>query len=123
VTTGVHTVLLVEDDDDVRAAYAAYLEGAGYVVVEAGDGREALQRLRAAPDAFCLILLDLFMPTMDGWTFRKRQLRDPAMAAIPVVVISADPDVVPTAAALGAVGSMRKPLDLRLLLETVARHC
>jgi two-component system chemotaxis response regulator CheY len=82
--------------------------------------RAELDRLRTITS---LILLDLFMPTMDGWTFRFEQLSDPTLATIPVVVISADPNVVPTGASLGAVASMRKPLDLGLLLETVARHC
>jgi CheY-like chemotaxis protein len=120
--TGPHGVLIVEDDRDVREAIAMFLAAEGYTVVEAEHGAEALQQL-AVGGRFCLILLDLFMPTMDGWTFRSEQLRDPALAAIPVVVISADPDVVPTAIALGAVASMRKPLDLAVLLETVARHC
>jgi CheY-like chemotaxis protein len=115
-------VLIVEDDPDVREAIATFLEAEGYAVAEAQHGEEALRQLRAMGH-FCLILLDLFMPTMDGWKFRSEQLRDPALAAIPVVVISADPDVVPTAASLGAVASMRKPLDLGVLLETVARHC
>ena len=119
--TGPHGVLIVEDDQDVREAIATFLAAEGYTVVEAEHGAAALQRL--AVGHFCLILLDLFMPTMDGWTFRSAQLRDPTLAAIPVVVISADPDVVPTAVALGAVASMRKPLDLGVLLETVARHC
>jgi CheY-like chemotaxis protein len=117
-----HGVLVVEDDRDVREAIAAFLSAEGYAVTEAEHGEDALQRLRGM-DRFCLILLDLFMPTMDGWRFRSEQLRDPALAGIPVVVISADPDVVPTAVSLGAVASMRKPLDLGLLLETVARHC
>jgi len=123
VTTGVHTVLLVEDDDDVRAAYAAYLEGAGYVVVEAADGREALQRLRTAPGNFCLILLDLFMPTMNGWAFRAEQLRDPKLASIPVVVVSADSAVARRAADLGAAGWVGKPIDFDRLLALVATHC
>jgi CheY-like chemotaxis protein len=72
---------------------------------------------------FCLILLDLFMPVMNGWTFRSEQLRDPTLAAIPVVVISADTEAVRKAATLGAVAAMAKPLDFGRLLDTVARHC
>jgi CheY-like chemotaxis protein len=116
-----HGVLIVEDDRDVREAVAAFLAAEGYEVTEAEHGGHALQQL--AMGSFCLILLDLYMPTMDGWTFRSAQLRDPALAAIPIVVISADPDVVPTGVALGAVASMRKPLDPGQLLETVVRHC
>ena len=123
MTTGVHTVLLVEDDDDVRGAYAAYLEGAGYIVIEAGDGSEALQRLRAAPDSFCLILLDLFMPTMNGWAFRAEQLRDPDLAAIPVVVISADARTEQNAGQLGALAHLKKPIDVDALVSLVDAHC
>ena len=123
MTTGFHTVLLVEDDDDVRAAYAAYLEGAGYVVVEAADGREALQRLRTAPGNFCLILLDLFMPTMNGWAFRAEQLRDPDLAAIPVVVISADARTEQKAGQLGALAHLKKPIDVDALVSLVDAHC
>jgi len=123
VTPGSHTVLLVEDDGDVRGAYAAYLEGAGYVVIEASDGREALQRLRAAPDSFCLILLDLFMPRMNGWAFRAEQLRDPELAAIPVVVISADARTDQKAVQLGALAHLKKPVDVDALVSLVDAHC
>ena len=121
--TGIHTVLLVEDDEDVRGAYAAYLEGAGYAVVEAGDGREALRRLRAAPGTFCLILLDLFMPTMNGWAFRAEQLRDPDLAAIPIVVISADARTDQKAVQLGALAHLKKPIDVDALVSLVDAHC
>jgi CheY-like chemotaxis protein len=123
VTPGSHTVLLVEDDDDVRGAYAAYLEGAGYIVIEAGDGSEALQRLRAAPDSFCLILLDLFMPRMNGWAFRAEQLRDPELAAIPIVVISADTRTDQKAVQLGALAHLKKPVDVDALVSLVDAHC
>ncbi len=83
-------VLVVEDDADVRGALAAVLEVAGYQVVEASHGGEALDHLRAATKTFCMILLDLFMPTMNGWAFRAEQMKDPDMAAIPVIVVSAD---------------------------------
>src|SRR5437763_14895472 len=82
-------ILIVEDDTDVREAMAIFLAGEGYKVVEAGHGAEALDQLRSAT-VFCLILLDLYMPVMDGWAFRAEQLRDAALAAIPVIVISAD---------------------------------
>ena len=123
MTAGTHTVLLIEDDEDVRGAYAAYLEGAGYVVVEARDGREALQRLRAAPDTFCLILLDLFMPTMNGWAFREAQVKDPAIADIPVVVVSAGADLPRHVAKMGVVAAVAKPIDFDRLLQLVGRYC
>jgi CheY-like chemotaxis protein len=96
-------ILIVEDDDDLRGALAAYLEGAGYAVVEAEDGKVALDQLRASR-LFCLILLDLFMP-------------------IPVVVVSADTGTARKATALGAVGHLVKPVDFGRLLALVAQYC
>src|SRR5713101_10024038 len=97
------SILVVEDDESVRGAIAAFLEGEGYPVVEAEHGEAALRCLQSAGD-FCLILLDLFMPVMNGWGFRAEQLRDPALAAIPLVVVTADARAPQKAAELGAVG-------------------
>jgi CheY-like chemotaxis protein len=118
-----HRVLIVEDDDDVREGYAAFLEGAGYDVVEACDGVEALRELRVLPEHFCLILLDLFMPNRNGWAFRDEQLRDPRLASIPVVVISADSQAGQKAAQLGAIAHMQKPVDLDARVSLVGTHC
>jgi CheY-like chemotaxis protein len=119
----VHTVMIVEDAEDVRDAFAAYLEGAGYAVVAVMDGSEALRRLRESPADFCLILLDLYMPGMDGWAFRAEQLGDPRLAAIPVVVVSAASRTEEHATRLGAVAYMKKPVDLDALVSMVDAHC
>jgi CheY-like chemotaxis protein len=116
------SILVVEDDHDVRGAVAALLEGEGYSVVEASHGEEALRHLRSSAP-FCLILLDLYMPVMNGWRFRDEQLRDPTLAAIPVIVVSADAGTLDKAAALGAVEGMVKPIRFERLLELVAAHC
>ena len=115
-------ILIVEDDADVREAMAVFLAGEGYKVVEAVHGAEALDQLRSAVP-FCLILLDLFMPVMDGWAFRAEQLRDTAMASIPVIVISADASAVRRGRDLGAVASMVKPIDFDVLLRHVDQYC
>ena len=83
-------ILVVEDDADVREAIVSGLEHAGFEVVAAADGKMALDLLRhgIVPRA---IILDLMMPVMDGWEFRRHQLADPTLAAIPVIVLSADP--------------------------------
>ena len=112
-------ILVVEDDADMRGAMAAFLEGAGYDVVEAGDGQEALEHLRRSP--VCLIVLDLMMPVMNGWEFRAQQTRDPALAAIPVMIITAHNSA--RVADLGAIGCMTKPIELDRLLEQVERYC
>ena len=116
------TILIVEDDSDVRESLAVFLEGEGYSVVEAEHGKEALRCLRSSTD-FCLILLDLFMPVMNGWAFRAEQLRDPALATIPVIVISADAGTPQKATALGAVDSMVKPIEFDRLLQAVTSYC
>ena len=82
-------VLLVEDDIDVREAVADTLDEAGYRVSPARNGQEALDMLRSGAVQPRVILLDLMMPVMDGWQFREEQLRDPALASIPVVALSA----------------------------------
>ena len=116
------SILIVEDDDDVREAIAAFLEGEGYPVVEARDGKEALGRLRSSTE-FCLILLDLFMPVMNGWSFRAEQLRDTKLAGIPVIVVSADAGAPEKAVDLGAVDAMVKPIHLEQLRASVGQYC
>jgi len=115
-------ILIVEDDHDLREAMALYLAAEGYSVVQAQHGAEALDRLRTS-GAFCLILLDLFMPVMNGWAFRAEQLRDPNLATIPVIVISADAGTTQKATALGAVDSMMKPIEFDRLLQAVTSYC
>ena len=82
-------MLVVDDDDDVRRAICQFLEDEECDAVAVGNGDEALRALRSGDPLPCLIFLDLMMPVMDGWQFRRSQLSDPALADIPVVVISA----------------------------------
>lgn len=110
-------VLLVEDDIDVREAVADTLDEAGYRVSPARNGQEALDMLRSGAVQPRVILLDLMMPVMDGWQFREEQLRDPALASIPVVALSAHGGI----EALDAAAHLRKPVELKQLLDTVAR--
>lgn len=113
-------VLIVEDDSDLADITAIVLRGAGYEPEIANNGAEALERLRVRHPR--VILLDLMMPEMNGWEFRNAQLRDPALAAIPVVVMTADGHANEKAASLGAEGYLRKPVDLDELLEKVSRY-
>jgi CheY-like chemotaxis protein len=117
------TVLVVEDDPDVREAIAEVLADSRYVALHASNGAEALQRLRSAPVTPCVILLDMMMPTMDGWQFRAEQQRDPAVKDIPVVVLSAHADVGDTAAEMAAAAYLSKPVALERLLDVVERFC
>ncbi len=113
-------ILLVEDDFDVRDALAQVLEDSGYRVATAENGVQALSRLRAGlrPTA---ILLDLWMPDLDGAHFRVEQLRDPELAAIPVVVVSADRAVERKASEIGAAAFLPKPAHVADVLRTLAR--
>jgi CheY-like chemotaxis protein len=119
-TAGAH-VLIVEDNPDLREGLGDLLEAEGYAVAGAANGQEALARLQSEPPP-CLILLDLMMPVMNGWEFRAAQRRDPALAEIPVVLISALEGLERLAGNLAAAGYLRKPLDLGTLLEIVARY-
>ncbi len=116
------SILIVDDDADIREALVDVLTDQGYPACAVPNGAEALAALQAGLKP-CLILLDLMMPVMDGVTFRQHQLSDPDLKELPVLVISAGNDLSTHAAALGAVESLRKPLDLDKLLEAVARHC
>src|SRR3954447_147603 len=116
------TVLVVEDDADVLKLLVAALQREGYNVVTAENGREALEHLgRSDPPA--LILLDLDMPVMDGWTFRHEQLKDPALAKIPTVLLTASSDNYKSVKDLPGVSIFPKPFDMPRLLETIASLC
>ena len=114
------TVLVVEDDFDLRDALVPILEYEGHRVVSAANGQEALDRLHTMPPP-SLILLDLMMPVMDAEEFRAEQLRDPTLASIPVVVMSAHPSAEERAARIGAAGCVKKPFEIEDLLEQVRR--
>jgi CheY-like chemotaxis protein len=115
-------VLVVDDNEDIREAMLAALEGAGYAAKGASDGAEALAMLRQDGLRPCLILLDLMMPVMDGFAFRDQQLRYPSLAEIPVVVISAFGRET-AARALGIADYLAKPIEIDRLLQLVEQHC
>jgi CheY-like chemotaxis protein len=110
------TVLVVEDDALARDILCEILRGAGYAASGVGHGAEALEAMRRGPLPN-LVLLDLLMPVMDGWQFRREQRRDPTLAHVPVVVISGAGD----AAALGAAGFLDKPVEPGELLGLIRR--
>jgi signal transduction histidine kinase len=112
------SILIVEDDTDIRETLSGLLRGEGYDVGTCANGREALDRLRAGPEPD-VILLDLMMPVMDGWQFRVQQKSDPRLASIPVLAISAD--ATPKAAAIDADAYLKKPVDYDTLLATIER--
>jgi len=114
------SVLIVDDDADNREVLGEVLSDAGYSVVFARDGAEALALLRGLrPD---VILLDLNMPIMDGLEFRAAQRRDPALARIPTVVMTALDHFRQWIGELAPTEMVAKPLKLAQLLSIVRRY-
>jgi len=112
------TLLVVEDDPDIREALDGLLSTEGFRVAGCSNGREALNWLRTSPKPD-LILLDLMMPVMDGWQFRVAQKKDPELAAIPVLALSADTTA--KAVAIDAEAYLKKPVDYDTLIDTIDR--
>ena len=114
-------VLVVEDDADLREMMAQMLTLEGFEADTATDGADALTQLQG-PDRYPhVILLDLMMPRMDGWAFVDRQAATPAIANIPVVVVSAAPRE--RLRGIRAAAVLQKPLNFDELLSAVRTHC
>ncbi len=111
------TVLIVEDDDDIREGLRIVLEDEGYFVEVAGNGLEAIDRLENMPRP-CVVLLDMNMPVMDGYEF-LRATQSGKAASIPVTVVAAGPVRGPTRARR----VFQKPVALGMLLEAVDEAC
>src|SRR5687767_11839143 len=109
-------ILLVEDGFRTRELLSLILGEGGYMVSTAANGAEAIERLRTSdrPD---LILLDLRMPVMDGWTLREELKRDPELSAIPVVVLSAVDEEGEQTSSLEATRFLHKPIETDKLLQ------
>jgi CheY-like chemotaxis protein len=121
-STNDKTLLIVEDDDDLRETLAEILTMHGFDPVTAGSGSEALDVLHRGPRPR-VIILDLMMPGMSGWDFRDAQLRDPALASIPVVLVSGVADLVDEAQTFHAVACFSKPLNVPVLVGVLRDHC
>jgi CheY-like chemotaxis protein len=121
-TSQSYNVLVVDDDYAIRDMLTMFLEEEGFNAVCATIGREAIDLLRSAADQPRVVLLDLNMPVMTGWEFRQEQQHDPAIANVPVAVISADRSIVqqPT---IDAEEYFPKPLDLDRLLAFIQQCC
>jgi CheY-like chemotaxis protein len=112
-------ILVVEDDPAVLQALAIVLEQEGYEVATAGNGREAMAALeRRRPD---LILLDLWMPVMNGWEFLDRLRGDSSLLSdLPVIAVTAD--AAAAARGLPVQAVVTKPMDVDVLLAEIRRH-
>jgi CheY-like chemotaxis protein len=113
-------VLIVEDQADLREMMAQMLTLEGFDADTATDGVDALGKLQG-PAQPQIILLDMMMPRMDGWTFVDQQLKNPAIANIPVVVLSAAPRSQLQDVRAAAV--LQKPLNFDDLLAVIRTHC
>ncbi len=124
LTNANRTILVVEDDQDIRESLQEVLSSEGYQVRTARHGLDALQQLRSSATLPNLILLDLMMPVMDGRSFLKQiQEENPTQwGAIPVVLISASGEAMHPD--LETASTLRKPIDLESLFEVVQQnHC
>ncbi len=113
-------ILVVEDDRDLRDSLCEALELEGYVAVCAENGQAALRHLATGARP-CLILLDLMMPVMDGWTFREEMMKDASLATIPVIVMTAATPARATAVLAKTI--LYKPLHMNKVVGVVQEHC
>lgn len=115
------TVLVVDDDRDLREALVSALDESGFPAVGCGDGRQALDYLNSGVPKPALILLDWMMPVMSGGEFREEQVKDPELAEIPVIVISAHVKADLSGVSTGVKSLLRKPFPLGELISQVER--
>lgn len=113
-------ILVVEDDRALRESLCEALEMEGYTAVCVENGQAALKYLAAGARP-CMILLDLMMPVMDGWTFRQEMLKHQSWAAIPVIVMTAATQE--RAAAIASQAILYKPLHMSQVVHLVQEHC
>ena len=114
-------ILVVDDDDDIREAIIMVLDQEGHRAVGLRDGLQALEWLRTqAPPS--LILLDLMMPRFSGADLMQRRRCDPALEAIPIVVMSGGCGARAMALAMGATDCLEKPMEADALIDAVDRH-
>jgi CheY-like chemotaxis protein len=114
------SVLVVDDDPNLVRLMSKFLMLEGFAPVPAGNGLEALDYLRRGGGA-SVILLDLRMPIMDGWAFRREQKQDPGIADIPIVVLSGVESE--RVHELGAAASFHKPVSFPEVVGVVRRLC
>jgi CheY-like chemotaxis protein len=113
-----HTVLIVEDEEDLREMMREALELKGYRVVTAHEGQDALDKL-AGIEQLCLVLLDLLMPGMNGWEFFEKMRERPELAQVPVIVHSSASNRAP----VGVTRVLQKPILFDRLISVVGEYC
>lgn len=113
-------ILVVEDDNSIRELLVELLQSEGYEVAAAVNGLEGIKYLQSYgnPD---LILIDLMMPIMDGYTFRTEQMKNPEWNKVPVIVMSAEANAKEKMKNFGITAFLSKPVELDTILKTVER--
>lgn len=114
-------ILVIEDDTSIRELLVELLESEGYVVSSAINGLDGLKSLETngPPD---LILIDLMMPVMDGYSFRTEQLKHNVWSKIPTVVMSAEANAKEKMKAFQVSAFLSKPVELETILKTIAAY-
>jgi len=118
MTTGKSTVLVVEDEKESRETLKDFLEYEGFQVETAVNGREAMDILNASGDKICIVLLDLFMPVMDGWQVIDQLRSDGRLDSTKIVIITSAAYRAPA-----GIPVFEKPLDLDKVMNEVQRLC
>jgi len=113
-----HTVLIVEDEEDLRELMRDALQMRGYSVVTAEEGTDALRKIDDIGPP-CVILLDLLMPGMNGWDFFEKVRERPELSSVPVIIHSSASSRAPA----GATRVLQKPLAFERLISIVAEYC
>src|SRR6267142_4249462 len=116
------TILVVDDDPEIRESLSELLYHRGYSVLQAENGRRALDVLKTVPPRTpCIVVLDLAMPVLDGLQFLQYRAEDPRLRHIPVVVFSGNPR--PIHPLEGIEAYLQKPLEPEILLEIIRKTC
>ncbi len=119
------SILVIEDEADIRSSLEEALELESYPVLTASNGRTALDMLdqyQKKDELPGLILLDISMPEMSGLEFREKQMANPEFAKIPVVLMSAATDTQKSAEFMGLSGYLKKPMEIEELYSIVSRY-
>lgn len=114
------TVLIVEDELDIRETLSELLRMEGFSTMLASNGQDALDLLESLVESPDLIILDLMMPRMNGREFLKRRSNNPAISTIPVIAVSAGHMIYKIE---HADAFLSKPLDFDKLMATIHRLC
>jgi signal transduction histidine kinase/CheY-like chemotaxis protein len=115
-------VLVVDDDEPFRTEIVEALQRSGYAVVSAGDGREALEYLRG-DNTPALVILDMMMPLMEGWSLFEAVKHDPRLASVPIVLLTCLGDSPEDISPQDVSGCLEKPVRMKKLLSIAAEHC